>query len=273
MANYFVGDLQGCYDELSRLLEKVKFDPSQDRLFLVGDLVARGDKSLECLRLVKSLGTQARTVLGNHDLHLLSTAVGLRKRKKRDHVLPIFEAEDFHELIFWLRQQPLLIHLPEENILMSHAGISPNWDLPTALSCAKEVENWLKGEDYVQLLANMYEKSPQHWQPSLQGWARLRYIVNSLTRMRYCKLNNEFDFDCKYPPSLAPQGLVPWFTLNNPLYQETNIIFGHWASLVGTPTPKGIYALDTGCVWGNRLTMLRWEDKQLFTQNALKHYQ
>lgn len=272
MATYFIGDLQGCYDEFCRLLEKVNFDDAQDRLFLVGDLVARGDKSLACLRLVKSLKS-AHTVLGNHDLHLLTTAQGLAAPKKRDHILPILEAEDRDELIFWLRHQPLLIDLPRENILIAHAGISPNWDDETALSCAREAEKALQSDNFTDLLRHMYGESPKRWDPALTGWGRLRYIINSLTRMRYCEPNGSLDFACKLPLNLAPNNLQPWFRLKNPLYQQKNIIFGHWASLLDTPTPLGIYALDTGCVWGNRLTMLRWEDKKIFTQEALKPYQ
>ncbi len=273
MATYFVGDLQGCYDEFQLLLSKVNFDSSQDKLYLVGDLVARGDKSLDCLRFIKSLGKQAQTVLGNHDLHLLSTAMGLKKIKPRDHIDAIFNAPDCADLVDWLRQQPLLIYLPEKNILMSHAGISPDWDLRTTLACAKEVEAVLRSANFTTLLENMYSEQPDHWSSNLTCWARLRYIINVFTRMRYCYSDHRLEFKCKLPIEQAPHHLIPWFELTNPLYQEKNILFGHWASLVGYSMPQNIYALDTGCVWGRHLTILRWEDKQLFTQPALKKYQ
>ena len=234
MATYFVGDLQGCYDELQLLLERVDFNPTQDKLYLVGDLVARGDKSLECLRFVKSLGNAAQTVLGNHDLHLIATTLGIKKVKPRDRVDAIFNAPDFDELIHWLRHQPLLVHNDELNFLMAHAGISPDWDLETTKSCAAEVELILQQGDF--------------------------------------HLDHRFDFACKSPLKDAPAELTPWFNLDNPLYKQIPIVFGHWASLVDEPTPPGIYALDTGCVWNNRMTLLRWEDKQLFTQSEVKNY-
>lgn len=272
MATYFVGDLQGCYDELQCLLEKVKFDPSQDKLYLVGDLVARGDKSLQCLRLVKSLGKAAQTVLGNHDLHLIATALGIKKIKAKDRVEAIFAAPDFAELIDWLRQQPLLIHNPQQDFVLSHAGISPQWDLTTAKACAKEVEQVLQQGDYQQLIAQMYDNQPDYWSPQLTGIERLRYIINVFTRMRFCYPDGRLDFACKLPPQQAPAPLQPWFKLANPLYQQTNLIFGHWASLAEVVTPSHIYALDTGCVWNNKMTLLRWEDKQYFVQPALKDY-
>lgn len=272
MATYLVGDLQGCYDELQLLLEKVQFDPTKDQLYLVGDLVARGDKSLECLRFVKSLGQSAKTVLGNHDLHLISTALGIKRVKPRDRVDAIFNAPDFEELIDWLRHQPLLVHNKQHNFVMVHAGISPDWDLATAKQCANEVENVLRNGDYRHLIENMYQNHPDRWDDNLQGLDRLRYSINVFTRMRFCYWDHRLDFDCKQPPESAPEELTPWFNLDNPLYQNTPIVFGHWASLVDTPTPANIYALDTGCVWNNRMTMLRWEDKQYFTQSAVKNY-
>ena len=269
MATYLVGDLHGCYDELQMLLDRVRFDPAQDYLYLVGDLVARGDKSLQCLRLVKSLGKSAQTVLGNHDLHLLATALGIKKVKPRDRVDALFAAEDFEELMYWLRQQPLMLHYPQHNFVLTHAGISPDWDLATAKACAAEVEQVLRHGDYRQLLTQMYDSQPERWSPNLQGIERLRYIINVFTRMRFCYRDHRLDFACKAPVAQAPDELVPWFALDNPLYQTENIVFGHWASLVDTPTPANIYALDTGCAWGNRMTMLRWEDKQYFVQSAV----
>ncbi|WP_109078965.1 bis(5'-nucleosyl)-tetraphosphatase (symmetrical) ApaH [Aggregatibacter kilianii] len=272
MATYLIGDLHGCYDELQILLERVNFDSAQDTLYFTGDLLARGDKSLECLRLVKSLGSSAHTVLGNHDLHFISTALGVKKIKGRDRVDAIFAAPDFFELTNWLRYQPLLIHNEAQNFVLVHAGISPDWDLNTAKACAKEVENVLRHGNYRHLIEHMYAEQPDRWSPDLQGVGRLRYSINVFTRMRFCYLDRRLDFACKLPIKEAPTNLAPWFTLDNPLYKQENIVFGHWASLVDEITPPNIYALDTGCVWGNRLTMLRWEDKQYFTQSAVKNY-
>ncbi|OOF45859.1 bis(5'-nucleosyl)-tetraphosphatase (symmetrical) [Rodentibacter trehalosifermentans] len=272
MANYFVGDLHGCFDELQLLLEKVEFEPTRDKLYLVGDLVARGDKSLECLRFVKSLGQAAQTVLGNHDLHFIATTLGIKKVKPRDRVDAIFNAPDFEELVDWLCHQPLLVHNENPGVVMAHAGISPDWDLATAKACAKEVEEILQNGDFAALLAQMYDNSPNRWSPDLQGIERLRYSINVFTRMRFCYWDHRLDFACKAPPKAAPAELTPWFNLPNPLYQQIPIVFGHWASLVDEPTPQNIYALDTGCVWNNRMTMLRWEDKGVFTQSAIKNY-
>ncbi|OOF68758.1 bis(5'-nucleosyl)-tetraphosphatase (symmetrical) ApaH [Rodentibacter caecimuris] len=273
MATYLIGDLHGCYDELRKLLDEVKFEPEQDQLYLTGDLIARGDKSLECLRFVKSLGESAQSVLGNHDLHLIATAFGIKKMKVRDRLEPLFEASDFDELIHWLRYRPLLIHHLEKNFVLVHAGISPDWDLSTAKDCAIEVEQVLRYGDYRYLLENMYDNSPERWSSDLQGIERLRYSINVFTRMRYCYRDYRLDFDCKLPPSQAPTDLIPWFNLPNPMYAQQNIVFGHWASLMDKQTPSNIYALDTGCVWGNKMTLLRWKDCRYFTQSALKNYQ
>ena len=155
---------------------------------------------------------------------------------------------------------------------MAHAGISPDWDLETAKSCAAEVEQILQHGDFHYLIENMYSEQPDRWSPDLQGLARHRYIINAFTRMRFCYSDHRFDFACKSSLKDAPAELIPWFNLDNPLYKQIPIVFGHWASLVDENLPQGIYALDTGCVWNNRMTMLRWEDKQLFTQSAVKNY-
>lgn len=266
MATYIIGDLHGCFAEFQQLLAKADFDPTHDNLWLTGDLIARGEDSLACLRFVKNLGSRAKTVLGNHDLHFLATALGIKKVKPKDKIDAILNAPDRDELIDWLRRQPLLAEHPE--FVLTHAGISPEWDLATARQCAREVESALQADDYGELLAQMYDNQPDRWSPDLQGIERLRYAINVFTRMRFCFPDKRLDFDCKLPPSEVQSDLKPWFELDNPLFSAQNIIFGHWASLIGYPTPPNIYALDTGCVWGNHLTLLRWEDKALFTQAA-----
>lgn len=269
MATYIIGDLHGCFAEFQQLLAQANFNPKQDELWLTGDLVARGGNSLECLRFVKNLGERATVVLGNHDLHLLSTLQGIKKVKPKDNVDAIFEAEDREDLQNWLRNRPLAALHPQHHFLLVHAGVSPEWDLATTLQCAKEVETALQSSDFKSLLEQMYDNEPSRWSPDLQGIERLRYAINVFTRMRFCFADKRLDFACKLPPQQAPTELKPWFELENPLYCELPILFGHWASLIGYPTPAQIYALDSGCVWGNCLTMLRWEDKKIFTQARL----
>lgn len=270
MATYIVGDLHGCFKEFQLLLDKVKYDPTQDELFLTGDLVARGEDSLSCLRFVKDPANNAKTVLGNHDLHLLSTLLGIKRVKPNDRVDAIFGAEDRADLQNWLRNQPLVIQHPIYKFLLTHAGISPEWDLPTTLACAKEAEQILQSEHYANYLTQMYENYPERWNSNLQGIERWRYIINVFTRMRFCYTDKRLDFACKSPIEEAPKNLVPWFELDNPLFSSANILFGHWASLMGKCSRPNIYALDTGCAWGSHLTMIRWEDKQIFTQERLK---
>lgn len=270
MATYIVGDLHGCFQEFQLLLAQANFNSEHDEIWLTGDLVARGEGSLECLRFVKNLGDKAQMVLGNHDLHLLSTLLGIKRPKPNDKVAAIFEAEDRKELQNWLRKQPLLAQHPQHGFLLVHAGISPEWDLKTTIACAREAESALQSEHYADYLAQMYDSQPDRWNTDLQGIARWRYIINTFTRMRFCYPDKRLDFDCKLPTDQAPDGLLAWFELDNPLYQEAEILFGHWASLMGQSTRPNIYALDTGCAWGNHLTMIRWEDKQIFTQERLK---
>lgn len=269
MATYIVGDLHGCFKELQALLSQVSFNPQDDELWLTGDLVARGEDSLACLRFVKSLGNKAQTVLGNHDLHLLSTLLGIKNIKPSDKVEAIFAAEDREELQNWLRNQPLVAQHPKHGFLLAHAGISPKWDLATTLKCAKEAEAVLQSEKYADYIAQMYENQPNQWSPSLTGIERWRYIVNVFTRMRFCYADGSLDFACKQPVNEAPAELKPWFEFANPLFEQQDIIFGHWASLMGQASRPNIYALDTGCAWGNHLSLLRWEDKQIFTQTRL----
>ena len=265
MATYLVGDIQGCLDDLLILLEQVHFNPNQDQLWLTGDLVARGPKSLETLRFVKELGQAAITVLGNHDLHLLAVSQGIAKVKAKDKTAPIFEAPDSQELIHWLRHQPLLAKHPQHNFIMSHAGISPQWNTAVAQECAQEVEAILQSDDWVWLLENMYSNMPDQWHPSLQGIERYRYIINAFTRMRFCFPDGRLDMACKLPfEQVDPNELMPWFQLNNRQHIKEKIIFGHWAALMGHQDTN-VIGLDTGCVWGNCMTLLRWEDKQMFS--------
>lgn len=269
MSTYLVGDIQGCLDELQLLLEQVQFNKDQDTLWVAGDLVARGPKSLETLRFIKSLGHSAKIVLGNHDLHLIAVSLGIHRAKPKDQTLPILEADDCHQLIEWLRHQPLLAEHPK--FVMTHAGIYPTWSLEQARSAAWEVETVLRGDNWKYLIQKMYANHPDKWSDSLQGIERLRFIINAFTRMRYCHLDGRLDMDSKLPPDeVNPMELIPWFEFKNRLPLSKVAIFGHWAALMGVDN-EHVIGLDTGCVWGNHMTMLRWEDKRYFKQAALSH--
>jgi bis(5'-nucleosyl)-tetraphosphatase (symmetrical) len=267
LANYIVGDIQGCCDELLRLLDRVKFSPSEDTLWLAGDLVARGPKSLQTLELIISLGNAAKTVLGNHDLHLLAVSLGLFPAKKKDKTLPIIESEKITEFVDWIRHQPLL--LEHEDFVLTHAGISPQWDLQTARTSAKEIETILKSDSWDWLIKNMYSNLPNKWNPKLEGLERYRYIINVFTRMRYCYADASLDMACKLPPSeVTDNHLLPWFKAPNRLPIEKSVIFGHWAALDGY-FEDNLIGLDTGCVWGGQLTMLDWEKQRTISQPSL----
>lgn len=270
MSTYIIGDVHGCYDELIALLNQVNFRPEADTLWLTGDLVARGPKSLEVLRYVRNLGDSVRIVLGNHDLHLLAVYAGISRNKPKDLVTPLLEAPDADALINWLRRQPLLQVDETKKLVMAHAGITPQWDLATAIACAGEVSAVLSSDSYPLFLDAMYGDMPNNWSPQLTGLARLRFSTNALTRMRYCFANGQLDMYCKDAPGNSPSLLKPWFLLPGPVREEYSIAFGHWASLEGQGTPEGVYALDTGCCWGGALTCLRWEDKTWFHQASLR---
>ncbi|MDG3087061.1 symmetrical bis(5'-nucleosyl)-tetraphosphatase [Vibrio hannami] len=269
MANYIVGDIQGCFDELEQLLTQSEFDHKNDVLWLAGDLVARGPKSLETLRFVKSLGDSARVVLGNHDLHLLAVSLGVHPAKKKDKTLPIFSAPDREELFHWLRQQPLMAE--HDEFVMCHAGISPQWDLSSARDAAREVENILKADHWQWLVEEMYANSPDSWDESLKGIERYIYTINAFTRMRFCYPDGRLDMFCKQPPDqINEDDLTPWFKVKSRVKLPKTVLFGHWAALNGGEF-NGVIGLDTGCVWGGKLTMIRWEDKKYFYQDAISH--
>jgi bis(5'-nucleosyl)-tetraphosphatase (symmetrical) len=267
VANYIVGDIQGCFDELKRLLEKAHFNPKKDTIWFAGDLVARGPKSLKTLRFAYQLGDAAKVVLGNHDLHLIAVDLGLHSAKKKDKTQAILSAPDKVELLTWLRQQPLLAE--HDEFVVCHAGISPQWNLEQARSAAREVETLLAADDWSSLVSQMYADQPTQWHDDLKGIERHRYIINAFTRMRYCTSDGQLDMKCKLPPDeLKESNLVPWFALKQRVKLPKTILFGHWAALLGYQN-KQVIGLDTGCVWGGKLTMIRWEDKQFFEQKSL----
>jgi len=270
MAVYFVGDIQGCYSELDALLTKVGFSNNSDQLYVAGDLVARGPNSLETLRLIKSLGNSAKVVLGNHDLHLLAVYQGIKKVKKQDHLSALLSAPDVADLMHWLIQQPLIQKLPNEEVYMSHAGLSPQWTPQQAFEQAKIAHQHLTSSASNTWLSTMYGEQPTSWTNANDELGRFRYTINSLTRMRYCFADGSLDFSCKESPSKAPKALSPWFEFQH-IPENTQWVFGHWAALMGHCPAKDIYALDTGCVWGQHLTMLRWHDKKLFIEQSHKN--
>ncbi|MCE1181704.1 MAG: symmetrical bis(5'-nucleosyl)-tetraphosphatase [Rhodocyclales bacterium] len=262
MATYAIGDIQGCYDSLLRLLDTCAFNPAQDRLWLVGDLVNRGPKSLETLRLIKSLGPAALTVLGNHDLYLLMVAEGGAKfRGKDDTIQAILDAPDAAELLTWLRQQPLC-HT-EGDYCLVHAGLLPQWDINRARELAREVEATLRGPQFQEFINNLWGSEPASWSDALQGWDRLRVIVNAMTRMRFCTPEGRMEFRTKGETTNPPAGHLPWFELPNRAHANSVLVTGHWSALGLKITPH-LLALDSGCLWGGHLTALRLEDRAVF---------
>lgn len=260
MAIYAVGDVQGCYTELMLLLERICFDRSRDTLWFVGDLVNRGPDSLSVLRLVKSLGHSAVTVLGNHDLHLLAVAAGVAELHRSDTLDGILDAPDRDDLLSWLRNQKLL-HT-ENNVVMVHAGLLPGWSVMQAAALANEAEQALRGSHYVDVLAHMYGNHPNHWRNDLSGYDRLRVIINAFTRLRICTANGEMEFKFKGEAKDIPQGYRSWFELPHRASTDSTIIFGHWSAL-GLLRREKLIALDTGCLWGGALTAIRLENGEI----------
>jgi len=255
MAVYAIGDLQGCLPSLQELLERLHFDPGQDRLWFVGDLVNRGPKSLETLRFVRDLGDAATTVLGNHDLHLLAIAQGLRPHTGKDNITDILVAPDRDELFDWIRRQPLMHHDPELEFTLVHAGLAPDWDLASAQQCAREVEAILVSDDYRDFIADMYGDEPDYWQADVGGMQRWRYIINCFTRLRFCDHDGRLALKAKGAPQQHPK-LLPWFRVPGRRNADLRIVFGHWSTL-GAYHEDNIYCLDSGCVWGREMTALR----------------
>ena len=270
MAVYAIGDVQGCYDELARLLDLLKPDSRTDELWFVVDLVNRGPRSLEVLRLVRSLGRAAIVTLGNHDLHLLAAAYGNEKRAAEPLLQPILAAHDRRELIDWLRQRPLVHYRPDLNTLMAHAGVPPAWDPLTAVKRSREVEAELQGPGVADFLREMYGNKPDQWSADLSGAERTRFIVNSYTRMRFCHADGRMDFEHNGAPGTQPESLQPWFDLPTRAAQSVRIVFGHWASL-GFLQRANLLAIDTGCVWGRALTAVRLDGPaRVWTVPAIK---
>lgn len=260
MPSYAIGDLQGCLDPFKRLLEQIDFDPAADTLWLTGDLVNRGPRSLEVLRFVRSLGDRHRIVLGNHDLHLLALAENVREGASDDTLLPVLRAPDRDSLLTWLSHQPLMHYDPEAGFVMTHAGLPPQWTLEMAGALAREVEAALQGEQRQGYLQHLYGNHPDHWDPALLGWDRLRCITNYFTRMRLCWPDGRLVLE-----EGESAGALPWFEIDACEDRSCTILFGHWAALSGRTGRENVIALDTGCVWGYSLTAFRLEDRERFS--------
>lgn len=256
MALYLIGDLQGCDEALGRLLKKIDFSASRDTLVLLGDLVNRGSESLAVLRRLMALEGSAHCLLGNHDLHLLAVAQGVRKPHRSDTLDGILQAPDRARLLDWLRMRPLALHL--QGWLMVHAGVLPQWDVAQTLSFAGEVETILRSSDWGDFMPQLYGSQPNAWHPDLIGADRLRVIVNALTRLRFCSVDGVMEFETKSSAAAAaPKGFMPWFDVPARRTADTPIAFGHWSTLRGAAQRQGVWALDTGCVWGGCLTAAR----------------
>ncbi len=269
MSAYAIGDVQGCYSELQNLLNEINFDERRDELWFAGDLVNKGPKSLQTLRFIKALGVNAKITLGNHDLHLLAVAKNIRPLLKKDTIQEILAADDVEELIDWLKSRPLLITDDNLNFTMVHAGLPPQWSLENAKEFAKECELILQSEKINKLLAEMYGDTPNIWVNSLQDYAKQRFIINCFTRIRFCNSDGMLDFDTKVAPGKQNTSLIPWYSLPNRKTKDNKIIFGHWSTVhIGNEKnfkQYNVYPIDTGCLWGGRLTAMRLEDEKVFS--------
>jgi bis(5'-nucleosyl)-tetraphosphatase (symmetrical) len=257
MAVYAIGDVQGCYDSLVKLLDTLKFDLAKDQIWLAGDIVNRGPKSLEVMRFARSLGDTCKIVLGNHDLHLIAKASGrLDYHHRLDTLMPILQADDCDELIDWLRKQSLFYYDAALNFSMVHAGVPPEWDIQTCLARAAEVESVIGGEDWRAYFLEMYGDTPHTWQDDLSGWDRLRYITNCFTRLRYFHNDGRIALKFKGGLKQSLKGQTAWFKMPNRKTVNDRILFGHWSTL-GIGQYGEVFSLDSGAVWGEKLTAIQ----------------
>ncbi len=261
MPTYVIGDVQGCLHAFLELIAAIDYDPRRDRLWFTGDLVNRGEDSIGMLRWCMAHDEGIVAILGNHDLHLLAVAEGFVPPHKKDTLTEILEAPDRDEVLEWLRRRPMLHR--EGDWLMVHAGLMPAWTPQQAQSLARELEDVLRGKGYRDFLRGMYGNEPRHWSEALSGQDRLRLIANAMTRMRFLHPDGGLEFLHKCAPAEAPPGLIPWFDMPGRLSRDVRVVFGHWSTL-GLYVRDDVVALDTGCLWGGRLTALRIEDGRLF---------
>lgn len=254
MSTYAIGDIQGCFDDLLRLLDAIQFDEQSDQLWFVGDLVNRGPKSLETLRFIKSLDNAAVTVLGNHDLHLIATAYKQRKPRKKDSLDLILQATDRDELLHWLRHQALFHYNPDFCLL--HAGLPPQWNFSRTKKMARKAEKMLQGNEHADFFKAMYGDKPDIWSTELKGFEKIRFILNCFTRIRFCQSDGRLDFKHNGAIGTQPEHLMPWFSVPERQSANMRIIFGHWSTL-GYYQGHNCYGIDTGCLWGGQLTAIK----------------
>ena len=264
MATYAIGDVQGCFKTLCALLDTINFDRKRDQLWFAGDLINRGPQSLDVLRFVKSLGHQALSVLGNHELHLLAITHGLRKPKPKDTLTEILEAPDRKKLLNWLHHLPLYHYNADLKFAMVHAGLPPQWTLDTVQKAASEVETLLRGPSASKFLKHYFSTDAGATPKTKDKWERMAYSTNCLTRLRFCDKKGHLHFAYKGPPGAQPEPYLPWFDCPSRLTADQSIVFGHWAALGPCSTPN-VYPLDTGCVWGGPLTAMCLETKTQYT--------
>jgi bis(5'-nucleosyl)-tetraphosphatase (symmetrical) len=267
MATFAIGDIHGCFDTLQALLRRIQFDPRSDRVWLVGDLVNRGAKSLAVLRWAADLGDRATVVLGNHDLHLLGRALGVSAAKRRDNLIAILEAPDRDDLLRWLRTRPLLHR--EGDVVMVHAGLFPSWTIDKAERVARETEAWLRGEGAPQLVETIDRRHSERWKGGMSDWERARTALAGFARLRTLHEDGRMCAEFSGPPRDAPKGCVPWFAAPDRKSAGNLVVFGHWAAL-GLHVAADVIGLDTGCAWGKALTALRLEDRKLFQEPAVE---
>ena len=260
MSIYAIGDVQGCHRQMRALVQKVQSAEPEARLIFVGDLVNRGPESLAALRFIRQLGERAQVILGNHDLHLLAVANGIRKEHRSDTLRPILEAPDREELLHWLRQQPLALF--EAGHLLVHAGVLPQWSAQQTLELAGEVSTVLRGKDWMGFLQHMYGNAPETWRDDLQGNDRWRCVINALTRMRFCSADGRMEFSSTESAGGAPYGYMPWFNVPGRKSADTPIVFGHWSTL-GLTLRDNLVGLDTGCVWDGSMTLMNVDTDEL----------
>ncbi len=264
MSDYLIGDVQGCFDSLQKLLKEIKFSTEKDHLFFLGDIVNRGNKSLDTLRFIKDLASngKASMVLGNHDFHLLACSIGGKNPNKKDTFADVINAKDSDDLLDFLREQPLAIK--HKDALIVHAGIPPKWDADMVLKRSGVVEKYLKSDNISSFLTSMYDDNPNYWNDDLNELDKCRYTINALMRMRFCKSNGELEFKHKMDYLQAPDGYKAWFAHKNRNLKDVDIFFGHWSTL-SKINVKHIYPVDHGCIWGGSLSAIRLKDKKIFS--------
>lgn len=272
MTDYFIGDIQGCYSGLQKALAVVEFNPSCDTLWLTGDLIARGEDSLATLKFLYKNQDHVKTVLGNHDLHFLAVANGLKKVNPKDNLAPLLNSSKLPKYLDWLRQQALIVRLPDKSGYMTHAGLAPNWKPKTAKNMAQVIHDQLTAINYQKFLPLMYGNKPDTWSEQLPELDKIRFSISAFTRMRFCDRNGRLNFNQKGAPANLSDNykeqLIPWFQYEPQRFLKHKWIFGHWASLMGSTGNDNVIALDTGYVWGNHLTILDWQRQCKINVNA-----